>query len=69
MIPLGNVVDHEYAVERSGHQVAEVSNAVVPGAGHLRNRDRASTIRPAAACRDRCIDQMSHDVADPFVRL
>jgi hypothetical protein len=62
-MPLGNVVDHEYKVERGWTPGGRGVEAVVPGAGQLRNRDRASTGRPAALGRDRCIDQMSHDVA------
>ena len=37
----GNLVDHEYEIERDGDTVADGVEEVVPGQGHLRRRDRA----------------------------
>jgi len=36
----GNVLDHDYEIKRDGDVIASVSKEVVPGARHLRRRNR-----------------------------
>jgi uncharacterized protein YxjI len=43
----GNVVDHEYEIERDGDSVAKISKKVVSRAGVLRSRRRGRRGRPA----------------------
>ena len=43
----GNIVDHEYEIEREGHKIAEISKEVVPHTRHLRSRDQSRS-RPGA---------------------
>ena len=53
----GNLVDHEYKIERGGDKVAEVSKKWFRDAGHLRHRDRA---RPG-----RCVDPRGRGLHRP----
>ena len=47
----GNIVDHEYEIERGGNKVAV--QALVPGPGHVRHRDPAGSGRRASPRRHR----------------
>ena len=56
----GNFVDHEYEVERDGERRCEYLQALVPGAGYIRRRNRAGRGRahffwrsPSASTRSR----------------
>jgi uncharacterized protein YxjI len=59
----GNIVDHEYEIERGGHNVARVSKRWLPmrdayGIEIAEGQDDALILAVAV-----CIDQMSHDVS------
>src|SRR4051812_22296664 len=53
----GNIVDHEYKIERDGDKGGRGVEEVVPRAGHLRHRDRA---RPG-----RRVDSRGHGLHRP----
>ena len=59
----GNIVDHEYKIERDGNEVAEVSTSVVPGtATPTVSRSQPGQDDALVLAVVVCIDQMSHDV-------
>ena len=49
----GNIVDHEYEIERDGAQGRRDLKALVPDSRHIRDRDRPGTERRADPRRDR----------------
>ena len=49
----GNIVDHEYEIERGGDKVGGGVQALVPGPGHVRHRDPAGPGRRAHPRRQR----------------
>ena len=59
----GNIVDHEYKIERGGQQGGRSVEALVPGPRHYGIEIAPGQDDPLLLAVIVCIDQMSHDAA------